>query len=577
MSTTTSRRSFLAGSAAVVAGALWTPVFRLPAAHASGHDGPPDFPHDIELYRMAYENWAGEIRADDLWTSAPRTPDDVVTLANWARDHGYRLRPRGAMHSWAPLTVSDGEGSDARVILVDTTQHLTAMTIVSAPTSAVRVQTGALMETVLTVLESHGLGMATAVSTGGVTVGGVLAVGAHGASIPRAGERRPPGHSHGSLSNLVLSLTAVVWDQGRRRYVLRTFDRSDTDSAAFLTHLGRAFLTEVTLQVGPNQHIRCVSTTDVPATELFARPGTAGARTFTRYLDAAGRVEAIWFAFTDAPWLKVWSVAPVKPPTSRQVSEPYNYPFADNMPAELQSLCKTMMDGEGETTPLFTQGAQRAVSAGLVATQSADIWGPSKNVLLYAKASTFRVHTQGYAVLLRRADLQRALWEFADFYQRTLDDYRARDQYPINFGMEVRVSGLDQPEEVERDGAAVPALSSTAPRSDRPELDVVLWLNTLSFPGSPHFNAFAVELERWLVTNYSSYGVVRPEWSKSCAHGAAGQWTDPEQLVTIPDAYRSRTGQGHGGWDWAVTTLDRYDPARVFASPLLDRLMPSDG
>ena len=75
-------------------------------------------------------------------------------------------------------------------------------------------------------------------------------------------------------------------------------------------------MTEVVLQAGANQRLRCQSWFDVPATEMFAAPGTSG-RTFASYLNSAGRVEAIWFPFTDNPWLKVWSVTPDQAVRSR--------------------------------------------------------------------------------------------------------------------------------------------------------------------------------------------------------------------------------------------------------------------
>ena len=119
MSPAFSRRGFLGAAA-------WLPVGALLPGQVSA-DPPPAFPAGITLYRQAYRNWAGEIRTDDLWTCAPRTPADVVLLANWAHGQGFTLRARGFRHGWAPLTVTaDTTGAD-RVVLVDTTEHLTAM------------------------------------------------------------------------------------------------------------------------------------------------------------------------------------------------------------------------------------------------------------------------------------------------------------------------------------------------------------------------------------------------------------------------------------------------------------------
>jgi Cholesterol oxidase, substrate-binding len=90
----------------------------------------------------------------------------------------------------------------------------------------------------------------------------------------------------------VLELTAVVWDASAAEYVLRTFRRDEPDTAALLVSLGRTFITDVTLRASEGQNLRCQSFVDVPTSELFATPGSAG-RTFESYVAQAGRVEAI--------------------------------------------------------------------------------------------------------------------------------------------------------------------------------------------------------------------------------------------------------------------------------------------
>jgi FAD/FMN-containing dehydrogenase len=104
----------------------------------------------------------------------------------------------------------------------------------------VRTQTGATMDAVLTFLEAAGLGLVAHPAPGGLTVGGVLAIDGHGTAILGRGEHRRPGEGFGSVSNLVLSLTAVVWSERYRRYVLRTFARDDPRAEAWsLTWAGR--------------------------------------------------------------------------------------------------------------------------------------------------------------------------------------------------------------------------------------------------------------------------------------------------------------------------------------------------
>lgn len=565
-----SRRRFLEQTAALGAAVVWTPAFRVTAADAAA-ERPPGFPAGIPLYRQAFENWARDIRVDGLWTCAPGSAADVVALANWAVAHGYRLRPRGMMHNWSPLTVTPGMTRDARVVLVDTTQHLTAMRV--SP-GTVTVQAGATMDVLLAFLEQHGYGLTSVPAPGDVTVGGVLAIGGHGAALPAAGERHADGHAFGTVSNLVLALEAVVWSPSRRRYVLRAYPRDHPACKALLTHLGRAFVTEATLRVAPNDNVRCQSHVDIPVSELFAPPGSGASRTFAGYLDAAGRVEAIWYAFTDHPWLKVWSVSPTQPPGSRRVDQPYNYPFTDRLPLEAAELVHRIIAGARFLTPLFGQAIYDVTLAGLPATMSQDIWGPSKNVLLYIKPTTLRVTANGYAVLTRRADVQRVVSEFAVVYRRLVAAYRERDRYPMSMGVEVRATGLDDPRAIGVRAARSPVLSALRPRPDRPEWDTAVWFDILTFPGSPWADKFYSELEAWAFATWSgAYAAVRPEWSKGWAYTPAGAYTSRALLSrAIPDAYRAGRRR-RDNWDWAVAVLNRCDPHRVFSNDFLESFM----
>jgi FAD/FMN-containing dehydrogenase len=557
-----SRRRFLGASAV-----LWLPVGVVTPSDAAG-DAPPDFPAGIELYRRVYENWAGEIRTDELWTCAPRTQQDVVTIANWAHGHGFTVRARGHAHGWAPLTVTPGVTGADRVLLADTTRHLTGTVLLP---DAVRVETGASMEALLTFLEDAGLGVTNTPAPGDLSVGGVLAIGGHGTSVPAAGETRTPGHTYGSLSNLIVSLTAVVWERGE--YRLRTFRRDEPECAVLLAHVGRAFLTEVTLRVGANHHLRCVSRVDIPTRELFAAPGSGATDTLESFLDEAGRVEAIWFVFTDKPWLKVWSDAPVRPLTSRPALTPFNYVFSDNVPEVVSDLAERLLAGEWALTPLFGEVQYTAAAAGLTATLTTDLWGPSKNLMLYVKPTTLRETANGYAVLTARTSVQRVVHEFATFFSALLEDYRSRGLFPVTGQIEIRVSGLDDPEHVGVPGAVTPALSVVRPRADHPEWDVAVWFDVLTFPTAPGAVEFYRELEQFFFANYTgNYAATRAEWSKGWAYSTEAAWADRTVLTrTVPDTYRQGPDPT---WDAALAALDAHDPHRVFSNAFLDVLLP---
>ncbi|CDG83052.1 cholesterol oxidase substrate-binding domain-containing protein [Janthinobacterium agaricidamnosum] len=570
------RRNFLKKTAkAGAAGAFiaWMPLARISSAQAASCSVPGNFPVEISLYKQTFHNWAGDIKVDDVWTCAPRNADEVLKVVNWAKDNGYKVRPRGMMHNWSPLTVAAGDVCPA-VVLLDTTSHLTAVSIDQSATPAtVTAQTGISMEALLTALEGKGLGMTATPAPGDLTLGGVLAINGHGTAVPALGEQRLPGATYGSLSNLVLSVKAVVYDTASRAYVLKTLVRSEPDIAALLTHVGRALIVEATLQVSQNQRLRCESLFNIPYTEMFAAPGSAG-KTFASFLDKSGRAEAIWFPFTTNPWLKVWSVAPTKPFWSRETNVPFNYTFSDNLPAGLSDLAyKIVTQGQGGLTPTFGQLQYTVASGGLVTTASWDLWGWSKNLLLYIKPTTLRVTANGYAVLTRRADVQRVLHEFTTFYQARVAAYQAQGRYPMNGPVEIRVTGLDQPGDVAGSNGVSPALSALRPRPDHADWDVAVWLDILTFPGTPYANQFYREVEQWLEATYNgAYAALRPEWSKGWAYSDQAAWADPVALhTTVPNAYRA--GQASGSnWDSAKAVLDKYDPHRLFSARLHDDL-----
>ncbi|WP_137872237.1 cholesterol oxidase substrate-binding domain-containing protein [Rhodococcus sp. Q] len=575
-----SRRGFLAAAAAGAAALTtlgWTPAHALPSSDARVTLPPlPAFPEGIPLSQQGYENWVKEIVFDEVWTCAPATAEDVVRVANWAHTNGYRLRPRGTMHGWSPLTLVPGQNVD-KVLLVDTLSHLNHVVVnqsVEPGRSTVTAGGGAMLMAVLTELEKHGLGWANSPAIGELSIAGILAIDAHGATLPADGETVLPGASFGSISNLVTKLTAVVWDTGRGEYVLREFTRADPGIRPLLTHLGRTFVTEVTLQAGPNYRLRCQSSTDIPWRELFAPAGSAG-RTFESFVAKSGRVEAIWFPFTDTPYLKVWTPTPTKPSKSREVTGPYNYPYSDNLPKPVTDLLGQIVNGAGALTPLFGQTQLATFKAGLAATNGADLWGWSKDVQFYLRATTLRMTAGGGVVITKRSNIARVINEFVTWHNKRQQELKAKGKYPINGPFEVRLCGLDDQSEVTVETAGPPTISALRPRPDHPEWDTAIWMNVVGVPGTPGMAAYFREMERFMRANYSGdYATFRPEWAKGWAFTDQAAFVDAETIGTvIPQTYRAGVPSGDN-WDSAGAAFNAYDPHRIFTNPLLDRLLP---
>lgn len=559
---------------------------------------PPNFPTDVEISQETFENWALAIKAPDLWTCAPNSEAQVLEVCNWAAQQGYSVRPRGIMHTWSPLTVVEDTPADPKILLVDTTKYLTEIALIPATGSQpamVQVQTGTTMEALLKYLEETaggddlGYSFPHAPAPGHLTVGGVLAIDAHGSAIPSPNESF--NCSYGSLSNQILSLKAVVTDPDSPTpdvYTIKTFNRGDADAKAFLAHVGRAFIVEATLQVIENYYLRCISYTNLTSDVLFAAPTTEipiPPQSMAEFLNQYGRVEAIWFPFTTLPWFKVWSACPTQPSTSRKVDKPYNYVFSDNLPEFVTAMIKGLTGfGGGFLTPAFGQMMQDVSIAGLNATgffsflePSNDIWGLSKNTLLYVKDSTLRVTANGYAVQMRKADVQQAVHDFATQFTSMLKAYEKKWQYPINSPLEIRVTSLDDPALVGVPSGAtaqspvISALSYDQVAIDN-KWDVALWLDVLTLPGTAHSNEFYEELEAWIQQRFTgAAGRPMPEWSKGWAYTSAGGWTNATYMESIREMFTTdRTNDDN--WNYEVATLAKYDKSNLFTNTLLATL-----
>lgn len=565
------RRQVLAG---IVAGAgllSLSPLF-LGVSDGEGGETTP-FPSHIPLYAENYENWSRELQRADVPTFAPRRPHDVLRVANWCAKNGFRMRPRGMRHGWSPLTISAASRSDIKLILADTSQYLNrAELTLYHGIPAVRAEVGVTMDDLMAFLDQNGYGFTAIPEIGQLSVGGVLAINGHGTGLPAIGEAPLPQQTYGSMSNRVLEMTALIWDEDRQAFRLRRFDRRHRDIAALLTQLGRSFITEAVLAVEPNHKLRCQSRVDIPASELFGPPHSRG-RTASDFLDQSGRFVAFWYPYTDGVWLRIWTPTPHKPRRSRKVDSPYNYFFTSNLPAKLSDLVERIISGHTQLGPLFSQLSFAGTAVALATTNTYDLWGSAKNTLLYIEPETLRATQMSYAILTRRANVQQVLHEFSQAFQRRLNDALHQKRYPVNLPLELRVSGLDWPDDIGFAHARTPLLSAISPVASQPQWDAAVWIGVITLTDTPDQYAFFHDLEQWLLQHFNGDdAMLRPEWSKGWAYSDTASWVDAELINEgIPAAYRD--GKHDGDWDTAIRILDRHDPLRIFSNDFLDSLL----
>ena len=273
--------------------------------------------------------------------------------------------------------------------------------------------------------------------------------------------------------------------------------------------------------------------------------------------------------------MKVWSLAPTKPPFSREVTGPYNYIFSDNLPEPVTDMIGQINAGNPGIAPAFGQIMYATTVAGLAATFSNDLWGWSKDVQFYIRATTLRLTEGGGAVITSRANIGQVIHDFTQWFNGRMEYYRSIGQFPLNGPVEIRCCGLDQPSDVEVDSAGAPTISAMRPRPDHPEWDTAIWLNVLGVPGTPGMFAFYREMEQWMRNHYNNNDATfRPEWSKGWAFGPDKPYTDAPIITQgLPQTYRDGVPSSDN-WDTANAAFNALDPHKVFSNTFLDQLLP---
>jgi FAD/FMN-containing dehydrogenase len=559
------REVIAAGTAALAKGPIPQSAALLPPAQAA-FGAPPNWPAGIPVTPQLYANWALSIIVPIVWVAHVSSEADCVTLANWAAAEGWSLRPSGAHHSFSPLVVPDGAAP--KTLLVDTSglQGMSFQTVSGMPTATFGV--GVTMDNATLFLEGQdnngasaapGYGFMNYPAPGALTLGGMLAIGGHGTGGPQSDYQL-----NGCLSNLILSFRAVVTD-GSGTYAVKTFNRTDPDADVMILHVGRAFITQVTLRVIPNYYLQVQNS--YPSTSLLFGTGT-GTGSFQQLVQQYGRVEAIWWPFTENPWVKCWSVQPTQ--IHPQVPGPYNYPLANDIPLWASLLIAAGLWAKPNFTPAFNQ-VGLLTSELYIAPDPGTMNGTSRDLLLYVKDTTLRVTAIGYAWQCNHNDVQPIVNAFWTKYDAMLKSYEAKGLYPINAPTEIRCTTMDQVDDLPA-GSLPPALSIC--RSADPSLDTVCWIQSLTIPRTPDSYQFMQELEQYYIDTFGPNGTktLRPEWSKGWAFTSAGPGTNQQVIQdVIPKLFDQPAA---GTFERARKTFAKYDAAHIYTDPLLDLLFP---
>ena len=429
------------------------------------------------------------------------------------------------MHGWTPLTVVHGADVD-KVILADTTQHLNTISVnTSGSPKTVTAGAGATLDSILQALQNAGLGLGV-----GARAGCADHRRRAGGERPR---RRAPPHGRDQPRHDL----RVAQQPGRVAHRRRVEHRAQRLRAQDLQPVGPRDQAPAH-PPGPGVHhlgdpagranyrLRCQSWYDIPTSTLFGPPGTAAAPSPATSAPPDGSRRS-GSRSPRSPWVKVWTPTPNKPFFSRKVNVPYNYPFSDNLPPRRTSS-RVRSLGQPAGTPL-RRAAAPSWPTGIIATGTWDIWGWSKDTLLYIRPTTLRLSEGGGAVITSRANVQRVINEFTTWYANRIAHYRVAgpvpDQRP---GRDPLLRASINPP-TSGPPAGPPTISSMRPRPDHPEWDTAIWLNVLGIPNTPGMYEFYRGMEQWMIAISGSYAAFRPEWSKGWAFTAASAYNTGPQ------------------------------------------------
>lgn len=105
-------------------------------------------------------------------------------------------------------------------------------------------------------------------------------------------------------------------------------------------------------------------------------------------------------------------------------------------PDSKKSMGRTFLSLSWHITPVLAEAEHTAACSITKLTLSDDIWGPSKNTMLYAKPQTFRESATGHVIIRKREYVQKVVSILADIFETVQNEYANLSQYPIGGLME---------------------------------------------------------------------------------------------------------------------------------------------
>ena len=185
----------------------------------------------------AFENAWKNVRFKPARIERPGTVEEIQAIVNAARASGHKIKVVGGGHSMNNIFRTDG-------ILVDL-RRLNRILSIDPETGVVEVEAGLTLGDAISTFASHKLNFPSLGSWHSQSLAGAIATSTHGSGL-----------AHGSLSDIVLEIEAVLADGSIRR-----FSGSGDEAKAMRCHLGvLGILTKIKLKLSPAFSLSCAIT-----------------------------------------------------------------------------------------------------------------------------------------------------------------------------------------------------------------------------------------------------------------------------------------------------------------------------
>ncbi|HVI03088.1 MAG TPA: cholesterol oxidase substrate-binding domain-containing protein, partial [Enhygromyxa sp.] len=467
---------------------------------------------------------------------------------------------REPLHNWSPLHL-DERAAD---VLYVSFERITGVIEVERVDKRVRVYCGTQIADLARRLHAEGLTLPAIPAPGVISVGGAIAIGAHGSRLNDS----EPGLFEwpGTISATIAEATVIAWNG--ERYVAKRLSQGMPELAFASVNLGRVLLVDVTLRVREDYCLFVEFTRHQANVLLGAEQSPNSLSELLKHQN----MEVLGFRAVPGTAPRMHGIAwrsTTRPPGDWR-RETFLNKFVQARGA-LTSLVEQL------PWKLIARQAHMKADALLDSNSVGDFEiGPAAAERIYVTSDTLKVEPLGWALVLPRRDLQTAAHRLYRESQRLLEHSSVSERVHQHLAFELRFAELDtmgQPP-----GALPPTLSVGAPvRGDGRH--VVMWVNILTIQTrltkearAPYLRAF----EEFLLAQANAEGwIARPEWSKGWAYGEREAWTWSAERMQrlLADSW---PGDEHdaSSWAFARATAWKLDPHGVFSTPFHDRLLP---